>query len=244
MPATLSPPVAKEVRFDQVSRRLSELYGDVFAVIVQLRSTDHYGDPETLRMRLSEVLTEAEEKATAAGAPPEDIKDATFSVVAFLDEAILSSEWAHKSTWMARPLQLDRFQRYDAGEFFFDRVQAVLQQPHRAEVLEMYYLCMALGFKGRYQIHGQETLRQLIERSHATLAKAPGITVAELAPHGSPTSRSSDTAARRVPPWMLLVAAAAIALLVYVGMSVYVSSVAGGTVDRLQALSPPVQTAP
>jgi type VI secretion system protein ImpK len=238
MPATAAPQVVHDIRFDNAQSRLAEIYGDVFAVIVQLRSTDHYGDPLRLRERLRELLSEAEQRADAAGAPFEDVRDATFAVIAFLDEAILSSDWPQKDTWLARPMQLERFERYDAGEFFFDRLRSILEQPHRAEVLEVYYLCMTLGFKGQYQIHGQNELRQLIDRSHAVLMKAPGMTAAEMAPHGRPRGSAAVQAVQQVPPWMLLAAAVAVALLVYLGMSLYISSAAGGAAETLRALAP------
>jgi len=244
MSVAVAPGPEQEVRFDETASRLAELYGDVFAVIVQLRSTDQYGDPDRLRERLNDLLAEAEKRAAAAGAPPEDIKDATFAVVAFLDEAILSSEWPQKTAWMSRPLQLDRFQRYDAGEFFFHRVKAVLEQPHRAEVLEMYYLCMTLGFKGQYQIHGQDELRNLVERAHDVLSRAPGMTAPALAPRGTPREALSGDGTRNIPPWMLLALAAAVALLVYLGMSLYISSAAGGVAESLRQLAGAATTSP
>jgi type VI secretion system protein ImpK len=236
MPAVAQKPV-REVRFDDAASRLAELYAPVFAVIVQLRSTDQYGDPERLRQRLRDLIREAEQAAEAAGAPFEDIRDASFSVVAFLDEAILSSEWDQKDDWLARPLQLERFDRYDAGEFFFDRVRSVLKAAHRAEVLEMYYLCMTLGFKGKYQIHGQDELRQWIERAHEALSRAPGLAAAPLAPRGAPREAVAAASGRQISPWMIVAAAACVALLVYLGMSLYISYAASGTAETLRALS-------
>jgi len=236
MPA-VAQKTEEEVRFDNAASRLAELYAPVFAVIVHLRSTDQYGDSERLRQRLRDLIREAEQRAEAAGAPFEDVRDASFSVVAFLDEAILSSEWDQKDAWLARPLQLERFDRYDAGEFFFDRVRSVLKSPHRADVLEMYYLCMTLGFKGKYQIQGQDELRQWIERAHEALSRAPGLGVAPLAPRGAPREAVASTSGRQISPWMLVAAAACVALLVYIGMSLYISYAASGTVETLRALA-------
>ena len=237
MPPAVAQKSVDQVRFDDATTRLAELYAPVFAVIVQLRSTDQYGDSDRLRQRLRDLLREAEQQAEAAGAPFEDIRDASFSVVAFLDEAILSSEWEQKDDWMARPLQLERFERYDAGEFFFDRVRSVMKTAHRAEVLEMYYLCMTLGFKGKYQIQGQDELRQWIERAHAALGRAPGLAAGSLSPRGTPREVVAASTRRQLSPWMIGAAAACVAFLVYLGMSLYISYAASGTAETLRALS-------
>lgn len=226
-----------DLRFDQTSRRLAELYGPVFALIVQLRGTDQYGDAETLRTRLTDLVSEAENTSRATGVPAEDIEDASFAVVAFLDEAILSSDWPERHSWMSNSLQRLRFGLTDAGEVFFDRLNLILGQPHRAEVLEVYYLCLTLGFRGRYQIHGQDELRKLIDRAQSVLSKAPGFSAATLAPRALPGDRMASSNVSRISPWMLVAGAIAIAFLVYIGMSLYISGAASNTAEELQSLT-------
>lgn len=225
-----------DIRFDNAAKRLAEIYGPVFALIVQLRGTDQYGDAETLRTRLIDLVAEAEGASRSAGVPAEDIEDASFAVVAFLDEAILSSDWPARHAWMSNSLQRHRFGLTDAGEVFFDRLDMILGQPHRAEVLEVYYLCLTLGFRGRYQIHGQDELRKLIDRAQTILSKAPGFNTATLAPRALPKDRMALTSGRQISPWMLVAGALAIAFLVYVGMSLYISGAASNTADELQSL--------
>jgi type VI secretion system protein ImpK len=234
MPTALADPpslTSHDLRFDAAAPRLAELFAPVLTLIVQLRSTDDYGDAERLRQRIRDLFAEAEGRARSAGVPSEDVQDAAFALVAFLDEAVLSSEWPERGAWLSRPLQLERFERYDAGEAFFDRLRALLGQPHRAEVLEVYYLAMALGFRGQYQLHGQNELRGLIASAHAALEPA-----AALAPRGVPRGEAAAEVRASIPPWVFAAAAAVVALIVYIGMSLYMSSAAASTARALGAL--------
>lgn len=229
---------ASAVRFDAAAPRLAELFAPLFALLIQLRSTDAYGDPERLRERITDLLDEADASARAAGVPPEDTRDALFAIVAFLDEAILSSDWPDRHAWLSRPMQLQRYDRYDAGEAFFDRLGEIRRQPHRAEVLEVYYHCLALGFKGQYQLQGQDALRREVAEAQAALARAPGHAPGPIAPRGTPRETVGTAARASVPPWMLAAGAAALALVIYLAVSLYVTYAASGVARTIEALAP------
>lgn len=224
MPATADTAPSFDIRFDGSAERLAEVFAPCFTLALQLRATDEYGDAETLRERVKALLDKTRRRATQAGLPPEDVREAEFALVAFLDETLLSSDWSQKDAWLARPLQLERFNRYDAGEAFFDRLDGLRANPGlHAEAIEVYYLCMALGFKGKYQLHGQEELRALIEETQAELAKQPGLAPGALAPHGKPRDGVAAEVRSAIPAWALAAAAVLLALVVYLSLSVFIS---------------------
>jgi type VI secretion system protein ImpK len=216
------------VLFDETkNHRLSEIYSPCFALVLQLRATSAFGEADLLRERIKRLLDKAGVEAARAGVAHEDVQAAKFAMVAFIDETILSSEWAEKDRWLARPLQLEIYDRYDAGEEFFVKLETLRgQRVHRAEVLEVYYLCMALGFKGRYQLHDQERLRLIIEETYAELKRAPGMGVGVLSVHGKPRDQVATEVKSKLPAWMVVAAAAILGLIMYLGMSFYISSTA------------------
>jgi len=216
------------VLFDETkNHRLSEIYSPCFALVLQLRATSAFGEADLLRERIKRLLDKAGVEAARAGVAHEDVQAAKFAMVAFIDETILSSEWAEKDRWLARPLQLEIYDRYDAGEEFFVKLETLRgQRVHRAEVLEVYYLCMALGFKGRYQLHDQERLRLIIEETYAELKRAPGMGVGVLSVHGRPRDQVATEVKSKLPAWMVVAAAAILGLIMYLGMSFYISSTA------------------
>jgi type VI secretion system protein ImpK len=221
--------------FDEAEGRLADFYAPCFTLVLQLRAAHAYGDAEVLRGRIKRKLEAARREAEHHGVPPEDAREADFALVAFLDETLLSSDWSQKDQWLARPLQLELFNRYDAGEEFFHRLDGLRANPGlHAEVLEVYYLCMALGFKGKYQLHGQEELRELIEGTYAEVAKQPGLKVGRLAPHGAPRDTVAGEVRGRLPTWALVAVAVVLGLVVYLGMSLYISNTADAVAEDIE----------
>src|SRR5208337_3298136 len=105
-----------------------------------------------------------EAEATRRGYTPDDVRLATFAVVAFLDESILNSNNPIFADWPRMPLQEELFGLHTAGEMFFhciDRLMAREASPQTADVLEIYALCLLLGYRGRYSMSGQESVRAI-----------------------------------------------------------------------------------
>lgn len=219
------------------NQRLSDAYAPCFALILQLRGSRDFGDSTLLRPRVEKLLESAEKDARRNGCAEEDIEAATFALVAFIDETILSSDWRERDRWLARPLQLQRYDRFDAGEHFFERLEHLRSAPAiRAEALEVYFLCMTLGFKGQYMLHDQERLRLLIEETHTELSRLPPMRADRLAPHGTPRDQRSNLSRGRLPTWAILTAAAVIALIIYLGMFLYISGAASETAAFIEQL--------
>ena len=219
---------------DSRSQRLAEIFAACFTLILQLRSAQDFGDPEVLRRRIKDLLDRAGQEALRAGIPSEDLREARFAIVAFIDETILASDWHRRDVWMARPLQLELYDRFDAGEEFFVRLEQLREQPAlRAEALEVYYLCMALGFKGKYQLHGQEQLRILIEDTYSLLSRTPGMGRVALSPHGRPRDQIAAEIKNKFPTWVIVVLAVALGLIIYVGLQFYMGAAAEDAVEAI-----------
>ena len=236
---------SSNVFFDGAStRRLAGVYAPCFTMVVQLRAARELGASDVLRQRVKDLLGEAEREAARAGVAPEDLQMARFALVAFVDETLLLSDWSQRDRWAAQPLQLELYDRYDAGEAFFDRLAHLRQQPTaRAEVIEVYYLCLALGFKGKYQLHEQEKRRILIEETFDELRRVPGLAPGALAPHGTPRDQAAAEVRSKLPAWAMVVFAAGVALLLYVGMSLYMSQSADRAAQAIERV-PRVTLAP
>lgn len=91
-----------------------------------------------------------------------EIADAKYALVAFIDELVLHHEWQDRLLWMAKPLQVELFGELLAGEGFFKRLAQLRQDPQRnIDLLEIYYICLELGFAGIYQLQGLEHLQTI-----------------------------------------------------------------------------------
>lgn len=221
--------------FDR-SERLAEIYAPCFSLILHMRTSLNYSDVESLGDSLIALLNECENRAKRTGSA-QDVEDAKFALVAFVDETVLSSDWAMKGAWVANPLQLQIYNRFDAGEHFFERMDIILKSPSRIEVLEVYYLCLALGFKGRYQLVEQDKLRALIEEAHRTLNLAPEMVPGLLSPHGQPGDQLAAEVKSRVPAWAMVAGAVTIALIVYMIMNFSISRKASSVREDIENLT-------
>jgi type VI secretion system protein ImpK len=164
--------------------------------------------------------------ARNAGINQDTIMAAEFALAAFVDETIFGSEWSSKDAWLAQPLQMELFNVFNAGEAFFDRVKELQQRTQaNAEMLEIYYLCLALGFRGKYQLieRGPEMLKQIVEDLYNDLRRAAGKPIEALAPHGKPRGEMIKVVKEKVPAWVVGAAAAAVGLVFYLVMTVRIS---------------------
>lgn len=230
--------------FDETAdQRLSEIFATCFTLILQLRAADEFGDPEVLRRRIKDLLDSAEREALRTGVTPGNLQMAKFAIVAFIDETIISSDWSQKDRWMSKPLQLELYDQYDAGETFFTRLEQLREEPKaNAEALEVYYLCLTLGFKGKYQLHEQERLREIIENTYEELRQLPGMKPAKLSPHGKPRGQVVTEVKSKMPAWVIAAAAVLIGFVIYVGLYYNISGTADNTAESIRNLAPTVST--
>jgi type VI secretion system protein ImpK len=156
------------------SDNLPLLYQGLLTGIIRLKGQrQHLPDGESFRRRTKATLQEIERVAIAASYDGRDVRDTHFAVVAFLDEVILHSKDPVRAEWEQRTLQQDLFGQTDAGVVFFEKLEQFRSRrdsEQLADILEVYLLCLLLGFEGRYaggkrgELEGQmESLRMRVE---------------------------------------------------------------------------------
>ena len=219
------------------SGRLAEVFGDLLVLGTYLKEAKDLGSPEHLRTRLHHLFRVAEDQGKSAGIHSDAYTQARYAVTAYIDEMIISSRWANREQWSARPLQYDFFGEYVAGEGFFSHVDTIRRSlPLNTDLLEVYGLCLILGFEGQYRIHEREKLRGLIEDVTREVQAKRG-DVPALSPHGErPEELLTELVKRELPVWVVLVTSAGIVLLFYLALLFLISQDAGHVVDQLRKL--------
>jgi len=157
-----APPAAGQSR-----ENLALIYQEVLTAVTRFRSNRQVAtDAGVFRNQIRAAIRAAETAAMAAAYPVEDTRLATFAVVAFLDESILNSNNPVFADWPRMPLQEELFGGHTAGEIFFQCVDRLLvrgDSPQVADVLEVFSLCLLLGYRGRYSLSGQEGVLTVLE---------------------------------------------------------------------------------
>lgn len=226
-----------------VSRRglLALSLQEAFTTIARLRANRQVAaDADSFRVRIKQVLAAAEAEARQAGYGADDVRLGLFAVIAFLDETVLNSGQPMFSDWPRRPLQEEVFGVHMAGELFFQYLQQLLGRPDSedvADLLEVYELCLLLGFKGRYSASRGAELQVLAAQVSEKIERVHG-GGGELSPHWRPSPTEIARPIDRWVPRLIAGAAAAVvlALVLYVGFAISLhsgSSEVAGLTTRL-----------
>ncbi|HFQ81453.1 MAG TPA: DotU family type IV/VI secretion system protein, partial [Desulfobacterales bacterium] len=125
---------------------------------------------------------------------------ARFAICAWGDEAILRSSWEGRAQWQKEPLQRLYFQTTDAGKEFFERLNKL--GPQQTEAREIFYLCLAMGFKGQYHQEGDAMLLEQLKTSNLKFLSGssiglPPLDRTELFPEAYPVEAGDSFAAPR-----------------------------------------------
>ena len=218
------------------SGRLVDVFGDLLVLGTYLKDTKDLGSPDHLRTRLHHLFNVAEEQGKSVGIHSDAYTQARYAVTAYIDEMIISSRWTNREQWSARPLQYDFFKEYVAGEGFFQHLDTIRRSmPLNADLLEVYGLCLILGFEGQYRIHEREKLRGLIEDVTREVQAKRG-DVPALSPNGKRPEELMELVKRELPVWVVLVTSAGIVLLFYLALLFLIRQDAGHVVDQLRKL--------
>ncbi len=134
-------------------------------------------DSESFRAQIRRALQHSMQEARNLGYSNELIQMAVFAVVALLDESVLNLQNPVFSDWSRRPLQEELFGGHTAGEVFFRNLDVLLGKQDGKDVadcLEVYCLCLLLGYKGRYALNGSGDLQAYLRRAREKMARARG----------------------------------------------------------------------
>ncbi len=129
---------------------LARAAGDLFAAALLFRDAPEgeRASPGELRSQMIGLLDAFAKHPNAAAAPPLDVEEARFALVAFVDEIVTTSGWRGSAEWEREPLQSQLFGTRQAGVEFFARLEKLRKD--NAAALEVFFHCLALGFQGEF----------------------------------------------------------------------------------------------
>jgi type VI secretion system protein ImpK len=218
-PAAIDPAAASSAAR---AGHLALIVQELLTATVRLRANRQGPtDAESFRAHLKQLIARADQDARQAGYSQGDVRYALYAVVAFIDESILNSAQPMFRDWPRRPLQDELFGGHVGGEAFFQYLQQLMTRdpsPDLADVLEVYLLCLLLGFQGRYSATNRDELGLWTSRVREQVTRirggVPPIAPDWAIPSGEVVPRTSD-------PWLrrLLFAGAAtlgVALALYI----------------------------
>jgi type VI secretion system protein ImpK len=131
----------------------ANLVGPVFQHVVDLQDELNAGESPTLqaeRDRILAVLGDAERKAGASSSQlAHDFELARRALVYWIDEVLINSGWDHATEWKQHILEWDIYQERLRADRFYE-IAHDAETLAGTDPLETFFLCVALGFRGRY----------------------------------------------------------------------------------------------
>lgn len=198
---------------------LVDLMYDGFYMVFLLKNKHLPMDAALFRERVREFLQGLDRAASGrTGLHPEDLHLAKYAFCALVDEIVLTSVPRLRDDWERKPLQLQFFGEQLAGENFFNHLEQLRQQGAvRLQAIEVFHLCLLLGFQGKYMLEGTEKLSYLTARLGDEIAHLRGRRVG-FAPHWAAPDRVAHALKSQAPLWAVGSVLALVGLLALFGL--------------------------
>lgn len=122
----------------------------ILSAIPQITASKSHPDPALLKETMQDLVEAFEAGASKSGIADDMIEGAVYALCCLADDSAASTQWG--GDWATNGLLREMRDEANGGEQFFVLLDSLRQDPERnADLLEFLYICLALGFKGRYR---------------------------------------------------------------------------------------------
>ncbi|MEM1436985.1 MAG: type IVB secretion system protein IcmH/DotU, partial [Pseudomonadota bacterium] len=183
-----------------------------------LSMTASHQDPQGLFAHVVREIQAFENAARQAGASNEQVLTARYALCTLIDEVVLNTPWGSQSTWPQQTLLTMFHKEAWGGEKFFQILERILQQPAaNLDLLELFYLCLAMGLKGQYRVRedGLSQVELIRSNAYQTLRNHRPVPEAELSPRWQGVEEIRSPLNKALPLWAAAAIGAGIALAIY-----------------------------
>lgn len=245
-PAASAPAQGAPIRAGRASSNpLVNAYAALLGMAPELERATVPENPDVLRTRLHETLTQSRDSAVSAGVPLSRADQGAWFVAALLDDIALNTPWGGNSGWPRMPLVVSMYGNVDAGERFFDLAEDLIRFPERdPQLMELVFLCLSLGFRGKFRRDGGQGEAEIarLRGQIARLLRDRDAAEAPLAPHWQGVVADDEVKRFIVPLWSIALITLALITAVYVGFGVKLSN-KGEQLFTLASVLPPPERA-
>jgi type VI secretion system protein ImpK len=197
---------------------LVDLLYDGFYGLFLLKNGCPPVDDAAFSSKMQGFLDDVERRAKKLGISTEDTHSAKYAFCAAVDEIILRSDFPIRDKWAQQPLQLVIFGDQLAGEHFFSKLEALQAQGSvHLQALEVFHMCLLLGFQGKYALEGPEKLHFMTARLGDDIARLKGRS-AGFAPAWARPDTVANKLRSDVPLWVVGTVFALIALSAFIAL--------------------------
>ncbi len=190
----------------------------LLALLTRLSTFPDQVDTASLSELITNEIHQFQKQALTDGIDQQTVHTARYILCTAIDEAVLNTPWGSDSGWAQKSLLSSFHQEISGGERFFTMLKSLAETPTRnRELLELMYLCLSLGFEGRYRIarDGKDKLQAIREWLYQQLDKVREPVEHTLSPHWQGVRDIQNPVIRAIPLWVLGTVASALLTLLF-----------------------------
>ena len=202
----------------------------LITVLSALSNSMSHPNVAQLQQELATEIGIFDTKLKQARVRNEEALTARYILCSAIDEIVMNTPWGAESGWSQRSLLRVYHNEASGGERFFVLLDQLMARPQEyRNLLELFYVLLHMGFKGKYHLDpaGDARIDTLRERLHQDLYGGQSNERA-LSDTTSVMSTVKPKLRNQVPLWVVLSVSLALTLIVYTGLRAWMYT---GTVD-------------
>ena len=212
----------------------------LFSLVPKLRTLPFHHGINELQEQLVNEIRNFENCSSQQGSSQEQVKIASYFMCSLIDETVLNTPWGSQSNWGHHSLLIQFHNEAWGGERFFqiiDRLKQHLAQ--NLNLLELAYICLSLGFEGRYRIagSGMREIEQLRQELYLLITRLKGDSERALSANWQGLRDIRSSLIQHVPIWVIAVVAGSLLMLIYLGFSYAINSASDRTYKEFSAMA-------
>ena len=206
--------------------------------VVRLKTSATAENFDALNERLNVAIKLFEHRALQEGMDGGQVMAARYVLCTVVDEAVVTTPWGNESAWSQMSLLSSFHNETFGGEKFFQLLERLSRNPVKhLPMLELMYICLSLGFEGKYRVlpRGMLELEAIRDSLYRQIRQLRGDIPRELSPHWEGLKDGRRRLVRIVPGWLVAVATVAGLALLYAGFSWVLHEQRGTVLQPYQA---------
>ncbi len=243
-PPQRGEPVGPETRMPPEvmtgSSPLVEIALPLLSMVSQLRNLPVCRNIDDLQNRLNEAIRTFESKSQQRGISSAQTRTASYFLCALIDETVLNTPWGGESDWGHNSLLIQFHKEAWGGEKFFHIVSHLTQQPTRnIALIELAYLCLSLGFEGKYRLeaNGLRQTEQLRQELFLIIQRSKDRGEQSLSIQWQGLRNLRNPIVQHLPVWVFALIIGSLLMLIYLGFAYAVNHRSDRVFEQLGVLA-------
>lgn len=202
------PALATEVMFTARTPLTPEvdlvtLASPMFELVMRIRAELVQPSME-LQTTIDRMLTRLEQRGRGLRYAEKQLEATKFALASYIDEMVLMADFPFHDEWEKYPLQLKYFGEHLAGVRFFERLNELLKDVERqGDLVELYYMCLLLGYKGRFRDYFEDELVDVVRQVEEALRQVNRLRTVAQSPHWLLDDQPGLREETKWPKWLL-----------------------------------------